>query len=188
MNNPITGNDLLLCVQRLDDPHGLHHSIAITGGEPLLHVSFLREFLPVLKTNGYRVYLETAGHLVQAMKKIEENVDIVAMDIKLPSVTQDRERWAEHAAFLELCAGASFTLFTKSVVHADTDPAELERAAGLIKAVAPETPFIIQPMSSVGAAQNPATPSQPLDWQKRALRHIPHVRVIPQCHKMMGQL
>ena len=36
-------------VKDLEKNHGLHHSISLTGGEPLLHVEFLEHLLPMLK-------------------------------------------------------------------------------------------------------------------------------------------
>ena len=41
--------------------------IAITGGEPLLQSSFLKEFLPLLKERNKSIYLETNGIYYQAL-------------------------------------------------------------------------------------------------------------------------
>ncbi|MBC8121790.1 MAG: 7-carboxy-7-deazaguanine synthase QueE, partial [Gemmatimonadaceae bacterium] len=45
LHNPVTAAELLAWLERLARPH-LHHSISLTGGEPLLHTEFLRAWLP----------------------------------------------------------------------------------------------------------------------------------------------
>src|SRR4051812_42305487 len=45
-------------------------TVSVTGGEPLAHLSFLKEFLPKLKKAGLKVYLETAGVHPQALKAV----------------------------------------------------------------------------------------------------------------------
>lgn len=188
MPNPVSAEQLLRLVLDLDLPRGLHHSVSLTGGEPLLHLPFLHRFLPIVKAEGLRVYLETAGDLPRALQGVLEWVDIVAMDIKLPSVTKDRPHWTQHQTFLRLCVEAEREIFVKVVVSAEADPAEIEQAACLIAKTAPSIPLILQPMNPFGEAQNPPTPAQLLEWQQLARRFLPHVRVIPQCHKIMGQL
>ena len=110
------------------------------------------------------------------------------MDIKLPSVTGEDERWEAHEAFLQACWADHAVVFAKSVVNADTDPGEIEQAARLIGNISPDTIWYLQPMSVFGEADNPPTAAQLLAWQALAGRFAPEVRVVPQCHKMMGQL
>ncbi|NKB23311.1 MAG: radical SAM protein [Kiritimatiellae bacterium] len=186
--NPTHDTPLADLVSHLDQPKGLHHSVAITGGEPLVHKNFLETFLPILKSNGYQTYLETSGDLAKPFNTIKNHIDMVAMDMKLPSVTKDREQWIEHREFLKVCIESNTTTFVKSVMNADTNVGDIIQAVKIIKTIDSTTPFIIQPMSSFGLAQNPPSPSQLLEWQKIAKEYISDVRVIPQCHKMMGQL
>src|SRR3989338_3452951 len=39
-------------IESMETEKGEHHSISLTGGEPLFYTSFLREFLPKLKERG----------------------------------------------------------------------------------------------------------------------------------------
>ena len=165
-----------------------HHAISITGGEPLLHAPFLAQLLPRLRQAGHRIYLETAGDLVDAVAPLVGQLDFVAMDIKLPSVTRDRPRWGKHRDFLELFRGAATALHVKIIVNRETAEEELCRAAELVASARPGTLLVLQPMSPFGDATCVPSPDQLLRWQALAQQRVSEVRVIPQCHKMMGQL
>ena len=186
--NPVTPRQLIDLIARMDRPSGVHHSVAFTGGEPLLHAPFLREVLPLVEHLGLRTYLETAGDLYHELDQLLPWVDIAAMDIKLPSVTKNEAAWGSHKHFLERCVQNDVDVFAKVIVSADTDPADLDQAVKLVQEAAPQTLFVLQPMTPFGDAKNPPTSAQLLAWQARAGAVLPHVRVIPQCHKMMGAL
>ena len=186
--NPVELPRLVRLIAELDNPRGIHHSVAFTGGEPLLHAAFLRELLPQIEHLGLKTYLETAGDLYHELDLLLPWLDIAAMDIKLPSVTKNEAAWGGHRHFLQRCIDNEIEVFTKAVVSADTDEADLREAARVIADVAPETLFVLQPMTPFGDAQNPPLAAQLLAWQKLLLGIIPRVRVIPQAHKMMGQL
>jgi len=188
MPNPVSAHDLLACITRFDEPPGLHHSVSFTGGEPLLHADYLRTLLPLLKAAGLRSYLETAGDLYHELEKIIEWIDIAAVDIKLPSVTSNEAVWGSHRTFLKRCIDAGVETFAKAIVSAETTVDDLEQAINVVASSAPDIPFILQPMTPFGRARNAPEARQLLEWQALALRRLPDVRVIPQCHKMMGQL
>lgn len=157
-----------------------HQAVSFTGGEPLLHTDFIAALVPKLNT---KIFLETNGTLPDKLEKIIDLVDIISMDIKLPSVIS-REKWAEHQKFIEIAS--SKDLYIKLVVSAETTDAEFKRAVDLV-AVAPETLFIIQPVTPYGGCQA-ASPEKILKYQNYALEKLTNVRVIPQTHKMIGQL
>ena len=71
----------------LDESKGPHHSVSLTGGEPLMYSEFLKSFLPILKKAGFKSYLETNGTLPNDLESVIDFIDIVAMDFKLPSST-----------------------------------------------------------------------------------------------------
>jgi organic radical activating enzyme len=185
--NPVGTRSLVSRVQRMDQSR-VHHSVAFTGGEPLLHADFLRELLPRIERLGLKTYLETAGDLFHELDKLLPWLDIAAMDLKLPSVTHNEPAWDHHRHFLERCIENDIDVFCKTIVSAETDPADLDQAVRLVAETAPQTLFILQPLTPFGEARNPPGPAQLLDWQARAAARLPHVRVIPQCHKMMGAL
>lgn len=62
-------------------------TVSLTGGEPLVSVDFLEDFLPLLKSRGHNVYLETNGTLPDNLLRIIRYVDVIAADIKLESAT-----------------------------------------------------------------------------------------------------
>ena len=92
-NNPAGVEQLIDLVNSLDKPAGIHHSVSLTGGEPLLQVDFLKKLIPLIKR---KIYLETNGVLPDHLAEIIDLIDIIAFDIKLPSATGLSPYWKEH--------------------------------------------------------------------------------------------
>jgi 7-carboxy-7-deazaguanine synthase len=198
--NPIKLSQLLAWVDRQNQPH-LHDSISITGGEPLLHAAFLAEFLPQVKAlTQLPIYLETGGHRPAQLQQILPYLDLVGMDIKLPSVSGENH-WGKHREFLQLCQDANVDVFVKIIISQTTDPAELRQAARLVSDVSDSHSerlrqrivIFLQPMTTLAQPHtNPhlaaPTPSQVLAWQALMKEYLPQIRVVPQTHKMLGQL
>ena len=63
---------------------GLLDGVCITGGEPLLHIRELREFLPEVRALGYAVKLDTNGTKPDALAELLRDglIDYAAMDVK----------------------------------------------------------------------------------------------------------
>jgi organic radical activating enzyme len=122
-----------------------YHSIAFTGGEPLLQKDFFKEIATLTRKEGFRHYLETNGTLADALKEVIELVDIVAMDLKLPSSTSLEELWDEHGRFLETASAKE--VFIKIVVCESTHEQDLQKAIELIKKVHQAAVLILQPDS-----------------------------------------
>ena len=186
--NPIERDRLLQIVDNFLTAEGAGplHSIAITGGEPLLQHRFLRHLLPELKRRGHQIYLETSGEQWRALAQVVKWVDIVAMDMKLPSSSGEREMWEDHRRFLAECSGKR--VFVKAVVAAATSEAEIIQCANIIAEIAPNTPLILQPVTPFDRITEPAAPALLFDLQSAALGVIADVRIIPQCHKMFGAM
>ncbi|MGC8669037.1 MAG: 7-carboxy-7-deazaguanine synthase QueE [Chthonomonadales bacterium] len=185
--NPVSREDLLEDVMLFGPPAGFH-SVAVTGGEPLLQHRFLKRFLPDLRSSGHSVYLETSGELWRAMDQLAEWVDYCAMDIKLPSSSGERPLWAEHRDFLSVCRGAHIQTFAKAVVGANTPDEEILAAAEVIAEVWPETLLVLQPVTPFGPVTQAPGAAQLLRQQMVARRILPNVRVIPQVHKVLGAM
>jgi 7-carboxy-7-deazaguanine synthase len=190
--NPIESSQLLTWIKQQHQPQ-LHDSISITGGEPLLHAPFLAQFLPQVKAlTNLPIYLETGGHRPAQLAQILPALDLVGMDIKLPSVSGETH-WAAHSEFLQLCQAAGVEVFVKIIISQTTDPAELRQAAQLVAAVSDKIIIFLQPMTALATphtnpALSPPTPEQVLIWQAVMKEYLPQIRVIPQTHKMIGQL
>lgn len=208
--NPVTQSQLLGWVEQQMLPPGLHDSISLTGGEPLLHAPFLQEFLPVVKEKtGLPIYLETGGHRPQQLRMILKDLDLVGMDVKLPSVSGEN-CWAAHEEFLQVCGDGGLEVFVKIIISQDTNPDELIQARDLVAAQSPMIPVFLQPVTPLKPweilpgkqGENldklqkdklqkpmlPPTPEQVLEWQGLMKRELKQVRVVAQTHKMMNQL
>jgi 7-carboxy-7-deazaguanine synthase len=185
--NPLTSEQLLALVEELTQPGDAHHSLSLTGGEPLLQVDFLKGFLPELKKRRkLPVYLESNGVLPDHLGELIELVDIIAMDLKLPSATGLSPYWQEHKKFLETAYLKE--VFVKVVVTKETKIMELDEAARTVAAVDEKIPLVIQPVTPHGPVKHRPEAGQLLAWQAAAKRHLKNVRVIPQVHKLLGLL
>lgn len=186
--NPVDAEEVMALVRRFDEPRGVNHSVALTGGEPLMHAGFLRELMPQIRATGLKTYLETAGDLFHELELVLPHTDIVAMDIKLPSVTKNEASWGHHRKFLQRCADAGVEVYAKAIVSGETSEDDVREAARLVADVAPDTLLVLQPMTAFGAATKVPRAGQVIAWHALAASIARNVRVIPQCHKMMGQL
>jgi len=172
-------------IMSLDLAKGPHHSVSITGGEPLLYVDFLKVFLPLLRKNGFKVYLETNGTLPQALAEIIQDVDIIAMDFKLPSSTGQRTFWMEHRAFLKIAENVK--VFVKAVVTPATTAADIEKTIELMKLCKKKVPLILQPATPVKESERGVASDVLLDFMEIGRKNaFENIQVIPQVHKLIG--
>jgi organic radical activating enzyme len=164
-----------------------HHSVSLTGGEPLLHAPFLRLFLPRIKSLGLNTYLETNGILSSQLESVLEWIDTISMDIKLPSTLEPlHDFFPEHEEFLRLATRKK--VFVKVVVLPDVADSEIVRAAKLVESVSSSVPLVLQPVSEGGKVNECPSPDRLLHLHSVASRVHPDVRVIPQVHKLSGLL
>jgi 7-carboxy-7-deazaguanine synthase len=186
----MTAVEVAEAVRRLLRPQsGLHHSVALTGGEPLLHADFLAQVLPLTGDLGLGAYLETNGTMPQELARIIPHLDVVCADLKLPSATQLAPLWGAHEMFLLTLAAyedPGRMDFVKCVVSVQTDAEEMDRAARLVAGVNPHLPLVIQPVTVTGPGVLAAAPEQVLELQAVAKRLLSQVRVIPQMHRVGG--
>ncbi|MEA5579745.1 7-carboxy-7-deazaguanine synthase QueE [Nodularia harveyana UHCC-0300] len=193
-SNPVPLPMLLQWVERQNLPC-LHDSISLTGGEPLLHAAFLKEFLPQVRSlTKLPIYLESGGHRPEQLAMILPYLDSVGMDLKLPSVSGE-SLWQEHTKFLQLCADSHLNTFVKIIIAENTNPAELEHSAAMVADISPDIPVFLQPVTPLPASAQltempvlAPTPEKVLTWQALMKQFIPQVRVIPQTHKMLDQM
>jgi len=181
MENPVPMDQLLNLLQSYDLSR--HHSLSITGGEPLLWADELQVLLPLLKDKGVTIYLETNGTLPDQLLQILSMVDIISMDIKLPF--DRRNYWDVHESFLQYSTQKE--VFVKIVVNQETTLEDLQHACDLIARVDPSILTILQPVTQSQGILTPK-PKQLLEWQSLLLEKLINVRVIPQTHVFLGQL
>ncbi len=173
-----TAGELLSEVRRLLS--GIH-SVSLSGGEPLEQADFLKEFLPLLKKQKTHTYLETNGVLPGELKKVLRFIDIISMDIKLPTATGQKPFWREHEKFLK--AAQAKDVFIKTIITLDTDFDEIARAAKLASKVNRGIVFILQP-NHFELSQQLLLGCQKA--QMIARKYLNDVRIIPQVHKLLG--
>lgn len=161
----------------------LHHSLSITGGEPLLYSEILTEWLPVLRTV-FPIFLETNGLLHEQLRAVIDHVDMISMDIKLPSTAGHQDLWQQHSAFLEIAH--QIPCYVKMVVGMETGTDEVEKASGIIEAINRTTPLILQPVTRQLA--EPGIGAHLLTLQQIAARLLEDVRIIPQTHALLRVL
>ena len=171
-------------VDLLESREGAHHSVSLTGGEPLFYAPFLRNFLPKLKERGFSTYLETNGTLPRELSQTIRWCDIIAMDLKPSSSTGDRNFDPEHEAFLKIAIEKE--VFIKVVVTPETRPDEIERCVAIVGNINPKLPFIFQPMSDPVGINVPSLQLIEKTFFSLAKRVLHDVRVIPQMHKIWG--
>ncbi len=160
---------------------GPYHSISFTGGEPLLQKDFLKETLQLTHNNGFRNYLETNGTLPDALREVISYLDIVAMDIKLPSSTGAGPLWEAHRKFLDIASRKE--VFLKATICRSTKTEDLQEAVSLIKEVNRSAILVLQPNSSekdmelIGKLE---------DFRDICRSQKVAVCIIPQMHRIMG--
>ncbi len=183
VENPISCETLTSLVHSyLSSPH---HSLSVTGGEPLLQVKFLQEWLPEMKSIGLPVCLETNGLLADHLGRVVHDIHTVSMDIKAPSATglSPEDTWDKHSKFLSIAR--STNVYVKLVITPSTTDSELLLAAELIRCVDKSIPLILQPVTPFGKEAKTVTPARMLELHALASSQISDVRVIPQTHRML---
>ena len=152
------------------------HSVSLTGGEPLLNVKFMKEFLPKC---GLPVYLETNGTLYKELAEIIDFVTYISADIKLPSCTGLNPLWEEHDKFFNIASKQ--ILFAKVVFGKGVTDDEIKQACELCSKY--DIELVLQPK------MNGVIPEVKSDFMEKvldkALKYYKKVRLIPQVHKFI---
>jgi organic radical activating enzyme len=110
-------------------------------------------------------------------------VDIISLDIKLPSLCGGDDVFPAYRE--TLVAAVEKDLFCKIVVSGAFDAREFIEAVELIASVDAAIPLVIQPATPVGASRAP-DPESLLHLAAAAAPLLEDVRIIPQCHILLG--
>lgn len=165
-----------------------HPAVSWTGGEPLLHASFLKPMMAWARAHGFKNYLETNGVLPKAFLGVRELTDVAAVDLKLASAT-GRTHWKAHGEFLRLVPEGSFA---KVVLTEASRLEEWEQAVACVAEHAPRLPLVLQPATPVpslrgdGSMVRPAPPARLMEFVALARERLSDVRIVPQWHPVWG--
>ena len=159
------------------------HSISITGGEPLEQPEFLADFLELARRGGLPLYLETNGLDTAGLESVLPLIDIISLDIKMPSLCGGDNVFPAYKETLKVAIEKA--LFCKIVIAGGTDKEEFKEAVTLMAELDVGIPLVIQPATPAGACI-PPDPQFLLDLAALAAAMLEDVRIIPQCHLMLG--
>lgn len=175
ISNPVK---IDLLIELINEDIFTYSTICLTGGEPLLDINSLKELINELKKRHKgQIYLETNGTLPKLLDEVIDKIDIIAMDIKLPSVTGIMGFWEEHKDFLKIANKKE--VFVKIVLSSQVVVEEFRKAIFLIKDVNSDIPLVIQPL------KNSLSLEELLFYHKEANKELNKVRIIPQIHKLV---
>lgn len=188
INNPITVPALIMFIESLNPK--IHHSISLTGGEPLIQTNFLINFLPYLKKEiRLPIYLETGGHRPSEFKQIVKHLDYISMDFKLPSSAKTGMFWDNHIEFLKISLEEDKNVWVKIVITNNTLFNELVKSVEIISSFMSsgrKVEMFIQPVTEVNGSR-PPNELELLRIQSELLKIYPYIRVLPQVHKLINQ-
>jgi organic radical activating enzyme len=182
LDNPISADELATIVGDLDQPPGAHHAVAFTGGEPLHKAAYLHNALPLIRKRHLRIYLDTNGTLPEELAGLIDLVDIIAMDIKIPSATGQPAHYEANRRFLAIAAKRD--VFVKVIFSEEIADAELDEIAGVVCSVGRPIPVVLQPVTARCGMTLPR-PSTVLAAQQKLAARVAEVRVIPQVHPVL---
>lgn len=157
------------------------HSISLTGGEPLSDIDFLVEFIPLVSS---KIYLETNGVLFENLKKVINLVDIISMDIKLPSTSGNTDLFDLHKKFINVAKEAKKEIYLKVVF--DENITEGEIASTVQLAQENNLLIVLQPKMDGDCLR--LKPEFLYETYYKFVSKHKNTRLIPQVHKFLNLL
>lgn len=153
------------------------HSLSLTGGEPLLAVDFLKEFLPL--AGRIKIYLETNATLADKLAEIIDFVDIIAADIKLESASGIKDSYKFHDMFFQ--AAKQKECFAKIVFNSAITGDEIKKCCELGQKH--DIELVLQP--EMKGNKLSVTSDFAAGILDKFLELHPKTRLIPQVHKFL---
>lgn len=175
-SNEYTPQELLKEIQK----YGKRLTLSLTGGEPLVSAEFLKEFLPLAKPYGHKIYLETNATLPEKLKEVIQFVDIISADIKLKSATGEEISSEIFDKFFEIASAK--VLFAKIVFNSKITEQEIQSSVLLAKKYNFE--LILQP--EMNGNKFALTTTETEEIFKKFITLYPKTRLIPQMHKFLN--
>lgn len=184
--NPVSVDDVVGAVKRIlkaNEP-GAVHSIALTGGEPLLYAEFVAALCAALRDLELPIMLETNGHRPAELRRVLRVVDWVAADYKLDSAMGRPLDGEARREFLRLAQHKR--AFVKLVLTDAATEEELREVFAEIAEVDRAVPVFLQPVTPAGGARPPRG-TDLMHYRALAIAAgLRDVRVMPQIHRLLG--
>jgi organic radical activating enzyme len=177
--NPVASADLIRIVEGTGGPMRL---AVLTGGEPLLQPAAVADMGTKLKETGLTVHLETNGTLPMALREIAGAVDLVAMDLKLPSSQAGEDLSSVHEEFLRSAEPGRAVV--KIIIPGDAPDKEVLDGVRLVARINREIPVFLQPVFD-GSSPEVDGPRL-LRLLREAAGMVTDVRLSVQMHKVIG--
>lgn len=184
--NPVGVDDVVRAVKRIlrANVPGAVHSIALTGGEPLVHAEFVAALGAELRRFELPIMLETNGQRPADLRRVLRVVDWVAADYKLDSAMGRPLDGEARREFLRLAQHKR--AFVKLVLTDAATEEELRRAFAEIAEVDRAVPVFLQPVTPTGDIRPPRGIDLMHFRELAIAAGLRDVRVMPQVHKVLG--
>lgn len=154
-------------------------SISLTGGEPLIYTTLIRQIGNKVNTP---LYLETNSTLPKKAEEIKDIITYAACGIKL-NYPKFYNNSLETIKILNRSLKPG-NLFIKVVITKDLDAADIEMLAKDIKDINENIPLVLQPQT--GIKWDNTYKNTLLIMSETACNFLKDVRIIPQLHKFLG--
>jgi organic radical activating enzyme len=176
-----SARELFSSIDKLITPD--FHSVSLTGGEPLLHADFIKEFLEEYDLD---CLLETNGSLPDKIKKIVNLIKYASVDIKLPehdSTPDYNKLFKNELKSLNLLIDGGVNTYCKVVILPSTK-------VNMISSIASKISDEISNTKKLSMVIQPAAPlklwegGKIFEFSKKAGEYM-DVLTIPQVHKIL---
>jgi len=185
LENPVDVGAVVKELKSLLETSNSISTVCITGGEPLEQPRFLRHLLKAVEAFEIPILLETNGVEDDNLDHVLDLLDLVSVDIKLPSTCGRDDLWDRHEAFLQMARHKQ--LYVKMAIDESTELEEVERAAEVVQKIVGEAPVFLQPVSDAAGAPS-ISYRHIMELYEVCAKYAEDVRVMPQVHKMIGSL
>ena len=175
-----TSESLLAEVLRDSDYFGSDGGITLSGGEPLIHVAFLKEFLPKAKASGLHIVAETAGYWpYEKLEPMLKLIDLFLFDVKVVDENRHRQLTGRsNKLILEnlkrlVADGYNVRVRTPFVPGRNSDDGNLSKTADLLAGLG-QSMIVLLPYHALGKEKlvKIGAPARPKDLREPSKEEI----------------
>ncbi len=184
--NPANAREIVKHCRALEKEAGQRRTVSLTGGEPLLYPKFIARLAPLLRKEGRRVHLETAGIQPHSLEKVLPHIDHISMDWKLRSTLEYGDYREVQKDFLRASLQHREKDVAVKIVLTDAVTSEeFAEAVGAIVSIDPDVAVILQPVTPARKIRSRLGAEKIHQYLQLAQRKLHRVRVLPQLHPLL---